>query len=109
MQRVELIDRTGVTVIRCQPERSQELPGLAERLAAGGKLRAVIDLGGISYLSSLQIAAVISLRQGLAARGGRLQLANLSTSLRAVFQVLKLDRLFRLDLDLDAAVADAAR
>ncbi len=102
-------DRAGVTVIRCDPQRTQELPGLADRLASAGKLRAVVDLAGIGYLSSLQIGGIISLRQGLNARGGRLQIANLSTSLRAVFQVLKLDRLFRLDLDLDAAVDDAGR
>ncbi len=106
---MDLTDRAGVTVIRCDPQRTQELPGLADRLAAVGKLRAVVDLDGVGYLSSLQIAAIISLRQGMHTRGGRLLIANLSTSLRAVFQVLKLDRLFRLDLGLDAAVEDAAR
>ncbi len=69
-----------------------------------GKKAFVIDLGQMRYLNSTSIAAILTARNRATAHGCRLVVANLTDGIRSVFRILKLERLFDLELGLDAAV-----
>jgi len=104
--RIEELD-DGVTCIVVEDEHCEQLRRVVLPLLEAGQRRFVIDLGSCRYLSSLSIAAIIALRNTVEQMGGRLLIAELGDELRAIFAVLKLERLFDLDLDREAAVAAA--
>lgn len=105
-QRVATAD--GITVIAIGPSECARLARLIEPLLAAGQRSFVIDLAGVEFLTSIDIAALITLRNKTVAAGGRFVLADLAPRLREIFRTLKLQRLFDLDLDL-AAAREAAR
>ncbi len=68
----------------------------------------MLDLSRVAFLNSVPIAAIIAARNRILAAGGKLVIANLGETVRSVFRVLKLERVFVLDLDLESALADKA-
>jgi len=68
----------------------------------------VLDFSNVEYLNSMNIAAIIALRSRLEKRGAQLALANLREQVVSIFRVLKLERLFALDHDLDRALEAVA-
>jgi anti-anti-sigma regulatory factor len=58
-----------------------------------------------NFLNSVNIAAIIATRNKIAAERGNVAVCNLTPNIKAVFRILKLERLFNLDLDLDGALS----
>jgi anti-anti-sigma factor len=69
-----------------------------------GKKAFVLDLAEMKYLNSTSIAAILTARNKAAAHGCRLLVANLGDGIRSVFRILKLERLFDLELTLERAL-----
>jgi len=67
----------------------------------------VIDCSQVSYLSSLGIRSLISLEQGLRARGGGLVLAGVAPLVRRVLQVSRLDGLLKIVVTAPEAIEQA--
>ncbi len=65
----------------------------------------VLDLAQVGFLNSVNIAAIIAVRNKVVGAGGRFAVANLPEQVKAVFRILRLERLFDLDLGVDQAVA----
>ena len=59
----------------------------------------VLSFAQVSYLNSMNIAAIISLRTKCENAKLGMHLADLSNSLASIFRVLKLERLFELGLN----------
>src|SRR5262249_23009894 len=74
------------------PALAREVFGLAEGLS--GELR--LDFGTVAFLTSAGLEMLLTLRQRLQARGGRLQLCNVTPHVAEVFAVTRLERLFGL-------------
>jgi anti-anti-sigma factor len=73
------------------------------------RLRAVVlDFANVGYLNSMNIASVISLRNKLMEQDVGLLLCNVRENIRSVFRILKLERLFNLELGIEQAL-DAAK
>jgi anti-sigma B factor antagonist len=68
----------------------------------------VIDLSRASYIDSAGMAALIVAMQEVEAYGGKFFLAGLQETLRSIFQTSRLDRIFRIFPDVDAALAASA-
>jgi len=103
---MQVQERDRVVVVSVQADQCGQLWRTIEPHLDAGKRSFVLDLSGITFLNSVNIAAIIAARNKVLAGGGKIALANLSEHVKAVFRVLKLDRLF--DLDLDAAKAATA-
>jgi anti-anti-sigma factor len=97
-------ERDQVIVITFQAEQFGDLWRTVEPLIEKGKRSFVIDLGQVKFLNSLSIASIITARNKVAGAGGKLVLAGLADHVKSVFRILKLERLFQLDLPLDDAV-----
>ncbi len=78
---------------------------LLEPHLAGGKKAVVMDFTGVQFINSVNIAAVIAVRNRAQTAGVAFHAAGLQERVRSIFRVLRLDRLFPLDLDLATAVA----
>ncbi len=64
----------------------------------------IIDLARVSFMPSLSLAALIRLHSEFHARKQRLIFAGLQPHVRDLFVMTRLDRLFELHVNVDAAV-----
>ena len=67
--------------------------------------RIVIHLSGATYIDSAGIAALILAMQEVEAYGGEFFLSGLQETLRSIFETSRLDGIFRIFPDVDAALA----
>ncbi|MBA3686176.1 MAG: STAS domain-containing protein [Planctomycetes bacterium] len=92
-------------VVVMDNDESATLWRVLEPYVDRGRRTFVLDLGHVTYLNSVAIASIIAARNRILAVGGRFAVANLGETVRAVFRVLKLERVFDLELDVERAVA----
>ena len=97
-------ERDQVVVVTFQAEQFSDLWRTVEPLLEKGKRSFVIDLTPVKFLNSLSIAAIITARNKVTAAGGKLALAGLADHVKSVFRILKLERLFQLDLAVEQAL-----
>jgi len=67
----------------------------------------VVDLSKVSYIDSSGLAVLIEGMQNMAAYGGKLALAGLQDGVRPIFEIARLDQVFQIFPDVDAALAAA--
>jgi anti-sigma B factor antagonist len=85
-----------------------EAPALQERIAAaidrGAKL-IVVDLTQVSFIDSMALGVLLGAVKELRLRDGNLRLVVPNPSLRRIFEISLLDRVFTLDSSLEEAFA----
>jgi len=67
--------------------------------------RIVIDLSRATFIDSAGVAALIVAMQEVEAYGGKFLLAALQGTLRSILETSRLERIFRIFPDVDAALA----
>jgi anti-sigma B factor antagonist len=66
--------------------------------------RVVIDLSRATFIDSAGVAALILAMQEVEAYGGKFFLSGLQETLRSIFEISRLERIFRIFPDVDAAL-----
>lgn len=102
---MQVAEQNQVTIITILNEECGGLLKAVEPLLEKGRLRYVFDMSQATFLNSVNIAAIIATRNRIAAAGGKVAVSNLADNIKAVFRILKLERLFDLNLTLDQALA----
>jgi anti-anti-sigma factor len=102
---MQLLDRDGVVVVSVVEDQCSGIWKMVEPLVAAGSKGVVLDFTQVGFLNSVNIAAIISTRNKIVAAGGKLAVAEVKDRVRSVFKVLKLERLFQLELSMDQALA----
>jgi anti-sigma B factor antagonist len=69
--------------------------------------RVVLDLSRVTYIDSAGLAALIGAKQGVEVYGGKFALAGLHQAVRSIFEMSRLDQVFQIFPDVDAALAAA--
>lgn len=100
-----IIEHGAVVIVTVQSEQIGDLWRTLEPYLAKGCTGMVLDLSRTTFLDSVNIAAIISLRNKCEAAQVRHAVANMAPNIQVVFRILKLDRMFDLSLDLDKAIA----
>lgn len=67
--------------------------------------RLVVDLSAVSYIDSAGLAALIQAMQKVEAYGGKFRLSGLQETVRSIFEISRLDQVFQIFTDVDAALA----
>ena len=67
----------------------------------------VVDLSRVTYIDSAGLAAFIEGMQKVEAYGGKFALASLQETVSSIFEISRLDQVFRIFPDVDAALAAA--
>ncbi len=67
--------------------------------------RMVVDLSDVTYIDSAGLAALIQAMQKVEAYGGKFLLAGLQETVRSIFEISRLDQVFQIFPDTDAALA----
>jgi len=65
----------------------------------------VVDLSDVTYIDSAGLAALIEAMQKVEGYGGKFLLAGLRETVRSIFEISRLDQVFQIFPDVDAALA----
>lgn len=105
------VDRAGdVTVVEVEGElvvgnRRELKDEVLSRLGEGDD-KFVLDFEDASYIDSSGLGVLVSLSKRIREQGGELRLAGLDDDLRTLFELTRLDTLFQIAEDRNAALAD---
>lgn len=91
----------GEIDLHISPRVAESLRALIEQKPT----RLVVDLSRVTYIDSSGLAVLIEGMQNVEAYGGRFSLAGLQESVRPIFEIARLDQVFVIFPDVDAAMA----
>ena len=89
---VTLIEVEGQLIVGNRQELKQQV---LEQLE-GGDLKFVVDFANTGYIDSSGLGVLVSLSKKIREQGGELRLSSLNEDLRTLFELTKLDTLFRI-------------
>jgi anti-sigma B factor antagonist len=87
--------------LHVSPAVTESLDAMTERKLE----RIVIDLSRVTYIDSAGLAALILAMQKVQAFGGKFFLAGLDETMRSIFETSRLNQIFQIFPDVDAALA----
>jgi anti-sigma B factor antagonist len=94
----------------CTPEmdldasNSDEFKKTAAPLVQG-RSRVVMDLSGIGFMDSAGLGAILSIFKKVRADGGQFRVFGLSEEVKALFELVRMQRLFEVYSDKESALA----
>ena len=103
-----LPNQTGILALQGEIDlhRSPEVKQTLDPLIAKKLPRILLDLSAVTYIDSSGLATLIETLQRVQAYGGKFALFGLRDSVRSVFEIARLDQIFRLFADESSALAE---
>lgn len=100
---VTIWQEEGITVLAPEGKllggsETDEFEAQMKELDQAGNARLVLDMSGVTFMTSLAIAAVIRAHIRYSKRGGRIKICALDRHIRHIFDITKLSCVFRDDL-----------
>ncbi len=110
-RRLEVEDIGDVTVVNFTDRKildEQNIQVIGEQLFSlvdeAGRRKVLLNFGNVEYLSSAALGKLITLNKKLQAAGGRLILCNIDPQIYEVFEITKLNKLFNIHKEEQAAL-----
>ena len=110
-RRLEVEDIGDVTVINFVDRKildEQNIQVIGEQLFSlvdqDGRRKLLLNFGNVEYLSSAALGKLITLNKKLQAVNGRLVLCNIDPQIYEVFEITKLNKLFNIQKEEQAAL-----
>jgi anti-sigma B factor antagonist len=75
------------------------------QLIAKKPAKLIVDLSRVSYIDSSGLAVLIEGMQGVEEYGGIFAIAGMQETVRSIFEIARLDQVFRIFPDVDSAMA----
>ena len=99
--------QTGILALEgdIDMHRSPEVKETLEPLIAQKVPRILVDFSAVTYIDSSGLATMIETLQRIQSYGGKFAMFGLRESVRSVFEIARLDQIFRLFSDEAAALA----
>jgi anti-sigma B factor antagonist len=91
----------GEIDLHVSPQISASLAAMIKKKPA----KVVVDLAKVTYIDSSGLAVLIEAMQKVGAYGGKFALAGLQESVQPIFEIARLDQVFRIFPDNAAALA----
>ncbi|MCA9030048.1 MAG: STAS domain-containing protein [Planctomycetaceae bacterium] len=92
----KILDENNIQII------GNQLFGLVEE---DGRKRIILDFTNVEYLSSAALGKLITMDKKVKAAGGKLRLCSIRPDIYEVFAITRLNKLFDIQDDQDAAMA----
>ncbi len=89
---VTVIDVEGQLIVGNRQELKQKVLDELEK----GERKFVVDFSNTGYIDSSGLGVLVSLSKKIRERGGEMRLARLNEDLRTLFELTKLDTLFKI-------------
>jgi len=105
---IKQAEKSGVLVCYMSGEidinTAPEVKKSFDKLINDKKEKLVINFKDVSYVDSSGLATLVEILKGLRSYGGKLKLCNLSTKVKNLFEITKLEKLFDIAQDEEEAV-----
>ena len=75
---------------------SPDIKKAFDKLISKKAPKIVINLSKVSYVDSSGLATLVEILKNMKAYGGKMRLTNLSSKVKSLFEITKLDRLFEI-------------
>jgi len=100
--------QTGILALEGEIDlhRSPQVKETLEPLIQQKMARVLVDLSAVSYIDSSGLAVLIETMQRIGAYGGKFALFGLRESVRGIFEIARLDQIFRIFPDETSAFAE---
>ena len=103
-------EENGVTILTLKGdlvigEPESTFKKTVTRLLAEGKTRLLVDLKGVGFLDSSGLGALVRALTNSQKEGGQTKLVHVGPQIRKLLEMTKLDSVFELHEDLQAAVS----
>lgn len=106
----EISSQNGITIVEVAGQlivgNRQALKDRILEELDGGARKFLIDFEETAYIDSSGLGVLVTLSKKIREKGGELRLANLNEDLRALFELTRLDTLFRIADSREEALAD---
>jgi anti-sigma B factor antagonist len=99
--RSQILPLKGEIDLHVSPSVTASLNGMIDKKPE----RLVVDLSDVSYIDSAGLAALIGAMQRVEGYGGKFALAGLQETVRSIFEISRLDQVFQIFSDADAALS----
>jgi anti-sigma B factor antagonist len=110
-RRLEVEDIGDITVVNFTDRKildEQNIQLIGEQLFSlvdeSGRKKILLNFGNVEYLSSAALGKLITLNKKLQSVGGRLILCNIDPQIYEVFEITKLNKLFNIHKEEQAAL-----
>lgn len=110
-RRLEVEDIGDVTVVNFTDHKileEQSIQIIGEQLFSlvdeAGRRKILLNFGNVEYLSSAALGKLIALKRKVDSVGGRLILCNIDAQIYEVFEITKLNKLFNIHKEEQAAL-----
>jgi anti-sigma B factor antagonist len=105
--RIEL--KSGLTVCHVDGEidinSSPQIKKSFDKLISQKTPKLVINLSKVTYVDSSGLATLVEILKNMKSYGGRMRLACMSSKVKSLFEITKLEKLFEIMADEEIAVA----
>ncbi|MFL6583151.1 MAG: STAS domain-containing protein [Chthoniobacterales bacterium] len=102
-ERPNVLPLDGEIDLHVSPRIATSLSAMAEEKPP----HLVVDLSRVTYIDSSGLAVLIEGMQNVEGYGGKFALAGLQENVRPIFEIARLDQVFRIYPDVDSALAGA--
>ena len=75
-----------------------------DKIIGTKKDKIILNLKNVSYVDSSGLATLVEVLKGLRSYGGKLKITNLSTKVKNLFEITKLDKLFEITAEEEEAL-----
>jgi anti-sigma B factor antagonist len=100
---VKVENKNGLSVCYVEGEgdinSSPAIKKSFDKLIAAKTPKIVINLSKVTYVDSSGLATLVEILKNMKAYGGRLRLTNLSSKIKSLFEITKLEKLFEIMAD----------
>ena len=84
---------------------SPQISGSLKNIIKKQPARVVVDLSQVTYIDSSGLAVLIEGMQGVEEYGGKFAIAGMQETVRSIFEIARLDQVFRIFPDVESALA----
>ena len=106
---VKIETKNGLTVCHVEGEvdinSSPAIKKSFDKLIAAKTPKIVINLSKVTYVDSSGLATLVELLKNMRSYGGKMRLTNLSSKVKSLFEITKLEKLFEIMADEAEAIS----
>jgi anti-sigma B factor antagonist len=105
IDRTQIGDKVVLHVVgRMDAENAAQFEGQCDSCISEGTTKLVVDLGDLSYVSSMGLRSFVAIAQKLKNKGGELRICRLTGLVKQVFEITRLNQLFPMYESVESAV-----
>jgi anti-sigma B factor antagonist len=106
---VKIETKNGLTVCHVEGEIDiNSSPGIKksfDKVLSAKTPKIIVNLSKVTYVDSSGLATLVEILKNMRSYGGRLRLTNLSSKIKSLFEITKLEKLFEIMADEQEAIS----